>query len=107
MSSEFGTVAVNQKNNSLIICDTKENLASILSEIEKADRTPQQIMIEVVIVDVQLRDATEIGVNWDILSDKNYDIAYRQNFTSRLGSTVADGETIGNATAFNTTGFVS
>ena len=26
MSSEYGTVAVNQKNNSLIICDTKENL---------------------------------------------------------------------------------
>lgn len=105
MSSEYGIVAINEKNNSLIICDTKENLARILSEIEKADRTPQQVMIEVVIVDVQLRDATEIGVNWDILSDKNYDIKYRQNFTTRLGSTVDDGETIGNATAFNTTGF--
>lgn len=104
MSSEFGTIAINQKNNSLIICDTKEHLASILSEIDKADRTPQQIMIEVVIVDVQLHDETEIGVNWDILSDKNYDIAYRQNFTTRLGSTVADDGTIGNATAFNTTG---
>ncbi len=105
MSSEYGTVAINEKNNSLIICDTKENLARIMSEIEKADRTPQQVMIEVVIVDVQLRDTTEIGVNWDILSDKNYDIKYRQNFTTRLGSTVADGESIGNATAFNTTGF--
>ena len=104
MSSEFGTIAVNQKSNSLIICDTKENLASIVSEIDKADRTPQQVMIEVVIVDVQLRDATEIGVNWDLLSDKNYDYMYRQNLTTRLGSTVADGETIGNATAFNTTG---
>ncbi|MBN2592810.1 MAG: hypothetical protein JXA81_04820 [Sedimentisphaerales bacterium] len=104
MSSEYGTVAVNQKNNSLIICDTKEHLASILSEIDKADRTPQQIMIEVVIVDVQLRDKNEIGVNWDLLSDKNYDYIYRQNLTNRLGSTIADSETIGNATAFNTTG---
>jgi protein transport protein HofQ len=104
MSSEYGTVAVNQKNNSLIICDTKEHLARILSEIDKADRTPQQIMIEVVIVDVQLRDRNEIGVNWDLLSDKNYDYTYRQNFTNRLGSTVADADTIGNATAFNTTG---
>ena len=105
MSSEFGTVAINEKNNSLIICDTREHLASILSEIEKADRTPQQIMIEVVIVDVQLRDQTEIGVNWDLLSDKNYDYIYRQNFTNRLGTTIANGETIGNATAFNTIGF--
>jgi Flp pilus assembly secretin CpaC len=104
MCSEFGTVAVNQKSNSLIICDTKERLTSIVSEIKKSDRTPQMIMIEVVIVDVQLRDENEIGVNWDLLSDKNYDIIYRQNFTNRLGSTVADAETIGNATAFNTTG---
>ena len=104
MSSEYGTVTVNQKNNSLIICDTEEHLASILSEIDKADRTPQQIMIEVVIIDVQLRDENEIGVNWDLFSDKNYDIKYRQNFTNRLGSTIADADTIGNATAFNTTG---
>ena len=50
-------------------------------------------------------DDTEIGVNWDILSDKNYDIGFRQNFTtSRVGSTIEDATTIGNATAFNTTG---
>jgi len=62
-------------------------------------------MIEVVILDVQLNDDTEIGINWDILSDKRYDIGYRQNFTtSRLGSTIEDDTTIGNATAFNTTG---
>jgi type II secretory pathway component GspD/PulD (secretin) len=104
MSSEYGSIAINQTNNSLIICDTEERLARILSEIKKADKTPQQIMVEVVIVDVQLSDETEIGVNWDILSDKNYDIGYRQNLTTRLGSTIADADTIGNATAFNTTG---
>jgi Flp pilus assembly secretin CpaC len=104
MSSEYGAIAINQKNNSLIVCDTKENLARIMSEIEKADKTPQQIMVEVVIVDVKLSEDTEIGVNWDILSDKNYDIGYRQNLTTRLGSTISNAETIGNATAFNTTG---
>jgi protein transport protein HofQ len=104
MSSEYGTVAVNEKNNSLIICDTKGNLDNIVSEIDKADRTPQQIMIEVVLIDVQLHDDTELGVNWDLMSDKNYDYIYRQNLTTRLGSTIADEENIGNATAFNTTG---
>jgi len=105
MSSEYGSIAVNQKNNSLIICDTKERLARIVSEIRKADKTPQQIMVEVVIVDVQLDDDTEIGINWDILSNEYYDIGYRQNFTTtRLGSTIEDATTIGAATAFNTTG---
>jgi len=106
MSSEYGSIAVNEKNNSLIICDTKDNLEKIVSEILKADKTPQQIMIEVVILDVQLNDDTEIGLNWDILSNKRYDLSYRQNFTaSRLGSTIEDATTIGDASAFNTTGF--
>ena len=105
MSSEYGSIATNVKNNSLIICDTREHLDGILSEIKKADKTPQQVMIEVVILDVQLNNDTEIGINWDILSDKRYDIGYKQNFTtSRLGSTIEDTTTIGNASAFNTTG---
>jgi len=105
MSSEHGSIAINEKNNSLIVCDTKENLARIITEIKKADKTPQQIMIEVVILDVQLNDDTEIGINWDILSDERKDIGYRQNFTTnRLRSTPETAETIGDATAFNTMG---
>lgn len=104
MLSKYGSITVDSGTNSLIICDTKSDLEKIVAEIEKADKTPQQIMVEVVIVDVQLSDDTEIGINWDILSDKNYGIKYRQNFTTRLGSTIEDDTTIGNATAFNTTG---
>jgi type IV pilus assembly protein PilQ len=104
MSSVYGGIATNQKNNSLIICDTKERVAKILTEIRKADKTPKQVMIEVVIVDVLLGNDTEIGINWDILSDKNYDVAYRQNFTTRLRSTIENTATIGDATAFNTVG---
>jgi type II secretory pathway component GspD/PulD (secretin) len=105
LSSEYGRISTDAKSNSLIICDTEENLEMILAEIRRADKTPQQIMIEVVILDVQLNDDTEIGVNWDILSNKRYNVGYRQNFTtSRLGSTIENSTTIGNATAFNTTG---
>jgi type IV pilus assembly protein PilQ len=104
MSSEYGGITVNPKTNSLIVCDTKENLVRILAKIKEADKKPQQIMIEVVILDVQLDDDTEIGINWDILSDKTYDIGYRQNFTTRLGSTIESAANIGNATAFNTIG---
>jgi len=104
MLSQYGSITVDSGTNSLIICDTKSNLEKIVAEIGKADKTPQQIMVEVVIVDVQLSDDTEIGINWDILSDKNYGIKYRQNFTTRLSSTIEDDTTIANATAFNTTG---
>ncbi len=105
MSSEYGSISIDEKSNSLIVCDTKENVEMILAEIRKADKTPQQIMVEVVILDIRLDDGSEIGINWDILSDEYYDVGYRQNFTlTRLGSTVENDATIGNATAFNTTG---
>jgi len=104
MSSEYGSISIDTKSNSLIVCDTNDNLPKILAAIRRADKTPAQIMIEVVILDVQLDDDTEIGINWDILSDKTYDIGYRQNFTTRLGSTIENAANIANATAFNTTG---
>jgi len=104
MSSEYGSISIDTKSNSLIVCDTNDNLPKILAAIRRADKTPAQIMVEVVILDVQLDDDTEIGINWDILSDKTYDIGYRQNFTTRLGSTIESAANIGNATAFNTTG---
>jgi len=105
MVTPFGAVAVNEANNSVIVCDTAENLPKILAEIKRSDRTPQQVLVEVVVLDVELRNSQEIGINWDLLSDGTYDVVYRQNLTSaRLGSTIEDAETIGAATAFNSVG---
>jgi type IV pilus assembly protein PilQ len=102
MSSEYGEISVDTKSNSLIICDTNDVIQKILSEIKKTDRPPQQLMIETVIVDVQLDDDTEIGINWDILSDKMYDISYRQNLGNRLSMIPATAENIADTTAYNT-----
>jgi len=104
MPSKYGSISIDATNNSLIVCDSKEKVEKIIFEIKKADKTPRQIMVEMVIVDVELSDDTEMGVNWDILSNTVYDLGYRQNFTTRLGSTLKDESSIGNATAFNTTG---
>lgn len=103
MLSEYGNVTANQKRNSLIACDTKDNLNKIMTEIKKADKQPQQLLIEAVILDVQLDDKTEIGVNWDILSDRMYDISYRQNLGARLSAVGATSTTRADTTAFNTT----
>lgn len=105
MVSSYGSVAVNQKTNSVLVCDARENLSRILAEVKKADQTPSQIMVEVVILDVQLKDDTEIGINWDLLSTDLEDITYRQNVTSpRLSAVPPSSATLGNATAYNTLG---
>lgn len=62
--SANGAVAVDKETNSLVICDDEGNLQWIINEVRKADQTPKQILVEVVILDVQLNDDTEIGVDW-------------------------------------------
>jgi type II secretory pathway component GspD/PulD (secretin) len=70
LTSGYGAVSSDVETNSLIVCDTQEKLKRIIQEIRKADQTPRQIMVEVVIADVQLTDETEIGVNWtDLLAN--------------------------------------
>jgi len=107
MSSRYGSLSADQNTNSLIVCDSRDYLDKIMAEVKKADKRPQQIMVEVVILDVQLKDDTEIGINWDLLSDKRYGIGYRQNLTAsadRLKTIAESADTKGNATAFNTLG---
>lgn len=105
MLTQYGAATVNKENNSIVICDTPENMKKILTQIQKADRPPQQIAIEVVTLDVKLEDSSEIGVSWDLLTDDILDVAYRQSFNeSRLTSTIEDATTIGAATAFNSVG---
>lgn len=113
MSSKNGSVSIDDKSNSLIVCDTKENLEKILAQVRKVDRKPEQVMIEVVLLDVQLNNDTEIGVDWDMLttkyntkldSSKQIGTSFRQNLitSSRIASVDGtDAGNIANATAFN------
>ncbi|MDD5012015.1 MAG: hypothetical protein PHQ00_07830, partial [Phycisphaerae bacterium] len=104
MSGEYGSIEPDSKGNTLIICDTNDNLEKILKQIRKIDRKPDQIMIEVVLLDVKLNNETDIGINWDMLTTRDHEAVFRQNFTTRMGSTIRDAANTGNATAFNTTG---
>jgi type II secretory pathway component GspD/PulD (secretin) len=109
MSSDFGSIGVDDNTNSVIICDTKENLEKILAEVKKADQTPKQIMIEVVIVDVQLKDDTEIGVDWDLLTTDSRNVTYRQSmiYPNRLSIVAPDATTIGTTAAYQNVGLGS
>ncbi|MGD1043142.1 MAG: secretin N-terminal domain-containing protein [Sedimentisphaerales bacterium] len=106
MSSANGSISIDDNTNSIIVCDTKDNLEKILVEIRKADQTPKQVIIEVFIIDVQLQDDTEIGVDWDILSNDNKDFSYRQSmvYPNRLSVVAPTTETIGSMAAFQHTG---
>jgi len=105
MVTSYGTVAVNEKTNSVLVCDTPENLSRILAEIKKADQTPMQVMVEVVILDVQLKDDAEIGINWDFIANSREDVTYRQSVTSARVSAIPPLPiNVDNATAYSSVG---
>jgi len=105
-TKDYGGVSVDESTNTIIICDTKEKLEQMMIEIRKADRIPRQVVIEVFIIDVQLNNDTEIGVDWDILSSDNKDFSYRQStiFPNRLSVIAPTTETVGSMSAFEHTG---
>jgi type II secretory pathway component GspD/PulD (secretin) len=80
MSSDYGNITTDSETNTLIICDTEEKLARIVAQVKKADRTPRQILIEVVIIDVQLGDDSEIGFDWT----HQYSPVHSTNFIQTL-----------------------
>lgn len=87
MTSQYGSISIDNGTNSLIICDTEDKVKKIVSEIQKADQTPRQILIEVVIVDVQLNDDTEIGVDWNyIFKDDAGNPTIKNDFSTVFGN---------------------
>ena len=109
MSSVNGSIGTDDNTNSIIVCDTNDNMERILAEIRKADQTPKQVIIEVFIIDVQLNNDTEIGVDWDILSTGNKDFSYRQStvYPDRMSIIAPTSTTLGSMSAFEHTGLGS
>ena len=107
MVTLYGSVQANSETNTIIVSDTPASLAKLMIQIRHADKMPRQIMVEVVLLEVQLDNDREIGINWDLLSEVRNPVMYRQNLTAdgdRLTSIAESATTLGTATAFNTLG---
>jgi len=103
MLTEYGRISADKESNSLIVCDTKENLEKILCEIRNADKTPQQVMVEVVILDVKLDDDVKIGIDWNVVFDDRYTATYDQTVSSSWSA----GDIFTSATFAITTGNIA
>jgi len=64
MLSERGKVTVSERNNALILLDTKNNIANIRKTISKLDVETQQISISCKIIEVSSGEDIDMGVSW-------------------------------------------
>jgi len=60
------TIIPDPDTNSLIIRTSPRNYPAILSLINKLDLFPQQVLIEVLIVDLSVDESTAIGLDWAV-----------------------------------------
>ena len=59
-------IVADDRTNSLIIVTAPVNYPYILKTIKKLDIKPKQVLIEVLIVDVELHDNMQFGVEWTL-----------------------------------------
>jgi len=60
-----GTITVVSETNSLVITDTDEGLGQAERLITQIDKRPKQVMIEARIVEINLNNGFDIGVQWE------------------------------------------
>jgi general secretion pathway protein D len=79
LSDEVKFVA-DPRNNSLLIMATPRDYRHILTALEQLDVMPLQVLVEATIVEIQLKDSLEYGIQWffkmnhgDLNSEVNWD----------------------------------
>lgn len=93
------TILPDPDTNALIIRTSPRNYPAILALINKLDLFPQQVLIEVLIVDLTVDETTELGVDWAVQGTAgSHTIAGGANSALATGETTL-GSSIGTATA--------
>jgi type IV pilus assembly protein PilQ len=60
-----GTLTVVPESNSIVLTDSEEGIAQAERLIAQMDRKPKQVMIETRIVEINLNNGFDIGVQWE------------------------------------------
>ncbi len=92
------TILPDQDTNSLIIRTSPRNYPALLELIKKLDLFPQQVLIEVLIIDLTLDAETRAGLEW-ALKGSTGGTTFIGGVSKTPGSGATLGSQIGNATA--------
>ncbi len=79
MKSERGRVNFDERTNMIIITDIEESINLIASVIKKLDKTTPQVLIEAKIIETNLNDTDNLGIEWSTkvsMSGSSRDISW-------------------------------
>ncbi len=67
-------VVADEPNNALVITTFPRNWPLIEDTIRKLDRTPKQVLIEVLVAEIQLTDENDLGLEWTLRNQRNVNV---------------------------------
>ena len=67
-------VVADEPNNALIVTTFPRNWPLIEDTIRKLDRTPKQVLIEVLVAEIGLNDENRLGLEWTLRTQRDVTI---------------------------------
>lgn len=64
LKSERGKITVDERTNTMILVDIKQNLKKMAELIETLDKAPKQVSIEARIVEISREFSQDLGIQW-------------------------------------------
>jgi type IV pilus assembly protein PilQ len=83
-----GTITVVTESNSLVLTDTEEGIQQAEILIAQLDKRPKQVMIESRIVEINLNNGFDIGVQWEYYKTDSSADGFNFLGTGRLSDTL-------------------
>ncbi len=95
------TILPDKDTNALIIRTSPRNYPAILEVIKKLDLLPQQVLIEVLILDLQIDETTRKGVEWILEGEKLGNVNFNKvgSLTTSATTNTILGTSLSGATA--------
>ena len=80
------TIVADESTNSLLIRATPRDYQQLLETIRVLDRVPKEVMINVIIAEVSLTEATRFGIDWTALFSGKYERSIGSNLEVPTGN---------------------
>ncbi len=63
-------------NNSIVVSGTEDAVKKVIGLLNELDAAPKQVFLEVLIIDTELQNSLDFGVQWIALGDEQNKLAY-------------------------------
>jgi type II secretory pathway component GspD/PulD (secretin) len=81
-----GRIGIELERNALVVTDTPRRVAACRTALARLDRTPPQVMIEAIIVDLTLTDELRYGWDWSLINPGHNNFGFNTALSTGAGT---------------------